>query len=126
MNIISTNLGLLEISPRYPGYTEVATRINSFKNWPSGLKHYSHKLAEAGFLYAGYGDYIRCFYCSGGFRNWEHKDDPWTEHARWFPKCSFLRLRKGENFIAEVQIRHPEEVGVLGLSVKFVDKLKIQ
>lgn len=28
-----------------------------------------------GFFYVGYGDYVCCFFCGGGFRNWEVGDD---------------------------------------------------
>jgi hypothetical protein len=34
-------------------------------------------MAMAGFLFAGYQDYTRCFFCGGGLRNWEAGDDPW-------------------------------------------------
>ena len=27
---------------------------------------------------SGYGDYVRCFFCGGGLRNWEPGDDPWV------------------------------------------------
>ena len=29
---------------------------------------------------------MRCFFCYGGLQSWEQGDDPWTEHARWFPR----------------------------------------
>lgn len=59
---------------------------------------------------SGYGDYTRCFFCGGGLRNWEAGDDPWVEHARWFPKCAFLRQNKGDNYVRMVQTRHQEAV----------------
>ena len=37
----------------------------------------------------------------GGLRNWQPDDDPWTEHARWFTKCGYVRLIKGDEFIAK-------------------------
>uniref|UniRef100_K1RQ86 Baculoviral IAP repeat-containing protein 2 n=1 Tax=Magallana gigas TaxID=29159 RepID=K1RQ86_MAGGI len=84
-----------------------AVRVSSFADWPSSLSQTPRDLAVAGFLYAGYGDYTRCF-CGGGLRNWEPGDDPWTEHARWFPKCAFVRHNKGDEFVALVQIQHQE------------------
>lgn len=36
--------------------------------------------------YLGQQDKVRCFFCYGGLQSWEHGDDPWTEHARWFPR----------------------------------------
>lgn len=34
----------------------------------------------------GHGDNVKCFHCDGGLRNWEPGDDPWQEHAKWFPR----------------------------------------
>ena len=59
------------------------------------------ELAEAGFFYIGLSDQVKCFYCDGGLRNWQADDYPWTEHARWFSKCGFVRLVKGDDFIRE-------------------------
>uniref|UniRef100_A0A8W8JHI4 RING-type domain-containing protein n=1 Tax=Magallana gigas TaxID=29159 RepID=A0A8W8JHI4_MAGGI len=94
--------------PKYPSYSVLAVRLSSFADWPSSLSQTPRDLAVAGFLYAGYGDYTRCFFCGGGLRNWETGDDPWTEHARWFPKCAFVRQNKGDEFVALVQIQHQE------------------
>jgi hypothetical protein len=32
--------------------------------------------------------------------DWSPGDDPWTEHAKYFPKCEFLILDQGSTFIA--------------------------
>jgi hypothetical protein len=103
-------LGINFDRPKYHAYAVLATRISSFKDWPTSLTQTPRDLATAGFLYAGYGDYTRCFFCGGGLRNWEPGDDPWTEHARWFPKCAYLRQNKGDEFVALVQIEHQEQV----------------
>lgn len=29
---------------------------------------------------------MRCFFCYGGLQSWKRGDDPWTEHAKWFPR----------------------------------------
>ena len=57
-------------------------------------------------LYVGISDNVKCFFCDGGLRNWEPNDDPWTEHARWFPRCGYIRLCKGDEFIKEVQQKY--------------------
>ncbi|XP_062601932.1 baculoviral IAP repeat-containing protein 3-like isoform X1 [Saccostrea cucullata] len=101
-------LGINFDRPKYPSYAVLAVRISSFADWPSSINQTPRDLAMAGFLYAGYGDYTRCFFCGGGLRNWEPGDDPWVEHARWFPKCAFLRQNKGDEFVALVQIEHQE------------------
>ncbi|OWF36928.1 inhibitor of apoptosis [Mizuhopecten yessoensis] len=67
-------------------------------------------MARAGFFYAGYGDYVRCFFCGGGLRNWEPGDDPWVEHARWFPRCAYVKQNKGQTFINLVLQRQRELV----------------
>lgn len=30
------------------------------------------------------------------------EDDPWEQHAKWFPKCNFVRLQKGQEYISEM------------------------
>ena len=47
---------------------------------------------------------MKCFFCDGGLCNWEAHDDPWTEHARWFPECGFLKQVKGTTFIQKVRV----------------------
>ncbi|KAL3883085.1 hypothetical protein ACJMK2_029378 [Sinanodonta woodiana] len=44
-------------------------------------------------------DVVRCFACNGGLKNWDPEDDPWIEHARWFPQCPFVKRVKGQEFI---------------------------
>ena len=49
--------------------------------------------------FTGRGDRVICFECGGGLKDWESGDDPWMEHAIWFPGCNFLLEKKGQNFI---------------------------
>ncbi|XP_062574345.1 baculoviral IAP repeat-containing protein 3-like [Saccostrea cucullata] len=109
-------LGIHFDRPKYPSYAVLAVRISSYADWPSSITQTPRNLAIAGFLYSGYGDYTRCFFCGGGLRNWEPGDDPWIEHARWFPKCAFLRQNKGDEFVALVQIEHQEEEALGGMN----------
>ena len=37
-------------------------------------------------LILGHSDDVKCFCCDGGLRCWESEDDPWVEHAKWFPR----------------------------------------
>ncbi|VDI17652.1 baculoviral IAP repeat-containing protein 2/3 [Mytilus galloprovincialis] len=109
--LTNTDISLLEIDleqPRYQNYAALQVRINSFQGWPSYLDQTPREMAIAGFLFAGYHDYTRCFFCGGGLRNWEAGDDPWVEHARWFSKCSYLRQNKGDAFIKAVQDEHEQ------------------
>nr|XP_022287973.1 uncharacterized protein LOC111100407 isoform X2 [Crassostrea virginica] len=95
--------------PKYPTYAVLAVRISSFTAWPASMTQTPRDMAIAGFFFAGYGDYTRCFFCGGGLRNWEPGDDPWVEHARWFPKCAFVRQNRGQDFIDLVQRRAAEQ-----------------
>ncbi|XP_065927046.1 baculoviral IAP repeat-containing protein 2 isoform X5 [Magallana gigas] len=111
INAFLRNLDPLEINydrAKYHEYAVMATRVSSFQDWPTSLTQTPQVLALAGFFYAGHGDSTRCFFCGGGLRNWEPGDEPWTEHARWFPKCAFVRQYRGDEFVALVQIRHQE------------------
>uniref|UniRef100_K1QB79 Apoptosis 1 inhibitor n=1 Tax=Magallana gigas TaxID=29159 RepID=K1QB79_MAGGI len=94
--------------PKYPSYAILAVRISSYTDWPAAMTQTARDMALAGFFYAGYGDYTRCFFCGGGLRNWEAGDDPWVEHARWFKKCAFVRQNRGQEFIDLVQKRAAE------------------
>lgn len=75
------------------------SRLRSFACWPLSLPQKPPQLADAGFFYLGRGDHVQCFFCDGGLKGWDPTDQPWTEHARWFPKCSFLLLKKGQDFV---------------------------
>ena len=49
------------------------------------------------------GDSVKCFWCDGGLRNWQPGDDPWIQHARWFPKCGHMKRTRGLEFIEAVK-----------------------
>lgn len=99
--------------PRYPNYEPLQVRISSYQGWPSYLNQTPRDMALAGFLFAGYNNYTRCFQCGGGLRNWEAGDDPWVEHARWFPQCSFVRQNRGQRFIDAVMRKQKQRETVL-------------
>ncbi|RUS81806.1 hypothetical protein EGW08_010443 [Elysia chlorotica] len=88
--------------PRHPNFKTETARRASFNKWDMTRNPTPTELAQAGFFYAGHGDSVKCFHCDGGLRNWEPNDDPWREHARWFPKCGFVKTLKGAAFITEV------------------------
>ncbi|XP_037078834.1 baculoviral IAP repeat-containing protein 2-like [Pollicipes pollicipes] len=95
--------------PIHPAYATVESRLRSYQFWPPALAQKPLQLAEAGFFYAGVSDHVKCFHCDGGLRNWVPGDNPWTEHARWFSRCGFVRLVKGDDFIQDVLREHPQE-----------------
>lgn len=125
-----------QVKPRYPAQAVLDARLRSFANpdhsWPSTAPISAESLAQAGFFYtgtydhssvhsfgtsnklslrvfvsSGVGDSTRCFHCNGGLTNWVKGDDPWTEHARWFPKCNYVKLNKGDQFIVDSRQKFP-------------------
>ncbi|KAF2363280.1 BIR repeat [Trinorchestia longiramus] len=93
--------------PKRKEFSTLDSRIRSFKNWPKGVKQQPVELAQAGFFYCGLSDHVRCYHCGQGLRNWEAADEPWVEHARWYPKCHFVLLSKGVEFIDQVRRENP-------------------
>lgn len=89
--------------PDHPTFNTYEARMQSFEGWPKSLKQKPDKLSEAGFYYTGKGDQTVCFHCGGGLKDWEENDDPWVEHALWFPKCIHVILIKGHKFIEDVR-----------------------
>ena len=50
------------------------------------------ELAEAGFFYTGRADKVVCYQCGGGLNQWTTSDNPWVEHEKFFPNCSYISL----------------------------------
>ena len=74
---------------------------------------------KAGFLFAGYQAYTRCFFCGGGLRKWDAGGHPWGEHARWFPKCAHLRQNKGDKFAEAVQEKHTQLDRIIYINLNY-------
>ncbi|NXI40276.1 BIR7B protein, partial [Galbula dea] len=92
--------------PNEPEYPEMGTeemRLSTFQNWPQYTGMHPEQLARAGFFYTGRGDVVRCFHCDGGVRDWSFGDDPWREHAKWYPGCEFVLQSRGRDFVNSVQ-----------------------
>ncbi|XP_077109026.1 baculoviral IAP repeat-containing protein 7 isoform X2 [Ranitomeya variabilis] len=87
----------------YPEMVEERERLATYSNWPPYAELTPDVLARAGFFYTGHGDNVKCFHCDGGLRNWERRDDPWREHAKWFPRCEFLIQSMGLAYVRGVQ-----------------------
>ncbi|XP_062615881.1 uncharacterized protein LOC134277573 [Saccostrea cucullata] len=102
-------------NPKTPQMQDFNRRLESFQTdkWPSSITQTPKQIAEAGFYFTGEEDAVRCHYCDGGLREWEPGDDPWTEHARWFPFCKFVMKIKGIQFIDEIQQKYEMGAGNL-------------
>ncbi|XP_077973069.1 baculoviral IAP repeat-containing protein 7-B-like [Styela clava] len=97
------------LHPLNPHMQNIEDRIASFgPEWPGHrLKATVRSIANAGFFYLGQGDRTKCFYCNGGLQNWDEGDEPWTEHAKWFPGCEYVLRRKGVNLVKRLLEEHP-------------------
>uniref|UniRef100_A0A665UD34 Baculoviral IAP repeat containing 2 n=1 Tax=Echeneis naucrates TaxID=173247 RepID=A0A665UD34_ECHNA len=90
-----------------PAMQQSEDRLLTFVKWPSRIPVRPDQLAKAGFYYVGRNDDVKCFCCDGGLRCWESGDDPWVEHAKWFPRCEYLLQEKGQEFVHQIQARFP-------------------
>ncbi|KAL3883678.1 hypothetical protein ACJMK2_029917 [Sinanodonta woodiana] len=88
---------------RCPKYHTYHSRLSTFTKWPSDMTQTPELVAQAGFYYTGLQDVVRCFACDGGLKNWDPEDDPWIEHARWFPSCPFVQKVKGQEYVELVR-----------------------
>uniref|UniRef100_A0A5F5PJR0 NLR family apoptosis inhibitory protein n=1 Tax=Equus caballus TaxID=9796 RepID=A0A5F5PJR0_HORSE len=96
-------------------YREEEARLKSFKDWPFYAQATApRELSAAGFVFTGSRDAAQCFSCGGCLGNWEDGDDPWKEHAKWFPKCEFLQSKKSSEEIAQYIQSYEGFVGVTG------------
>jgi len=101
-------------------------RLETFINWTALESGQSAEaMAEAGFYHIGISDHVKCFYCDGGLRNWESSDDPWAEHARWFPQCPFVLLNKGRDGKKQ-ETSKKEEVKKEGEIPKETEKVEVK
>ena len=69
------------------------------------LKSFKRELVINSIYISGEKDAVRCFHCDGSLCNWDHAQDPFTEHARWYPNCAFIKSIKGSvltNYMADI------------------------
>ncbi|XP_015674048.1 baculoviral IAP repeat-containing protein 1 [Protobothrops mucrosquamatus] len=96
-------------------YKEMESRLESFTNWPFYCKDIQPALlTNAGFYFTGIKDTVQCFACSGCLGNWEEGDDPWKEHAKWFPECEFLQREKSGDEIKQYIQSYCGFLGITG------------
>ena len=91
--------------PFYPQFSSQASREKTFKDhsWSHQLKPNPQDLAEAGFFYSGLTDGTICFCCGKGLYEWLETDDPFVEHVKHSPRCSFLEVSKGSGFMTQIK-----------------------
>ncbi|XP_054842283.1 baculoviral IAP repeat-containing protein 1 [Eublepharis macularius] len=107
-------------------YKSVEVRLESFACWPSYAQDVQPALlANAGFFFTGIKDTVQCFACNGCLGNWKDEDDPWKEHAKWFPECEFLQKEKSRDEIKAYIRNYCGFVGITGkcFSISFGNTL---
>uniref|UniRef100_A0A8D2H3Z9 E3 ubiquitin-protein ligase XIAP n=1 Tax=Urocitellus parryii TaxID=9999 RepID=A0A8D2H3Z9_UROPR len=93
--------------PRNPAMAEYEARIITFGTWIYSVN--KEQLARAGFYALGEGDKVKCFHCGGGLTDWKPSEDPWEQHAKWYPGCKYLLEEKGQEYINNIHLTHSLE-----------------
>ncbi|XP_053390831.1 E3 ubiquitin-protein ligase XIAP-like, partial [Mercenaria mercenaria] len=91
--------GITNEQPKHPDFATRSARLSSFSHWTLGQMITPENLAEAGFFSSGTKDNVKCFFCGGELQDWKLGDNPWIEHARWFPNCAYVKQCKGVEFV---------------------------
>ncbi|XP_051714813.1 E3 ubiquitin-protein ligase XIAP [Oryctolagus cuniculus] len=105
-NIVSSDRNFSDSTnpPRNPAMADYAARIITFGSWRYSVN--KEKLARAGLYCLGEGDQVECFHCGGGLTDWEPSDDPWEQHAKWYPGCEYVLEKKGQGYINNIHLTH--------------------
>ncbi|KFM65428.1 Baculoviral IAP repeat-containing protein 7-A, partial [Stegodyphus mimosarum] len=88
--------------PKHPAMADIKRRLLTYKGWPLTMLT-PQQLSECGLFYTGVSDLVTCYFCGGSLGNWDLEDDPWVEHAKFFPDCTFLALSRNQS-------RRPQKV----------------
>lgn len=102
-NVLRKTGNAIVDKPYHSDFSTEQSRLDSFREWPTHLKQQPDDLVKAGFYYYGIRDMVKCFFCNGGLSDWDPNDVPIEEHARWYPKCSYLRQLMGISFLEEMR-----------------------
>jgi len=110
--------------PLYPNLSTERARMRTFElNWLEERNWENCVLA--GFYYTGITDHVMCFSCGLGLRNLYH-EDPWTLHALYSPRCTYLLLVMGRKFVQDIHSEADKEdiavkaVLARGVPIQFV------
>ncbi|XP_026102169.1 E3 ubiquitin-protein ligase XIAP-like isoform X2 [Carassius auratus] len=111
--ILGHDVGNVPLQTPRPRLNGQRTSVETFEGRLESFRDRQHpidpeRLARAGFYSTGEQDQVLCFRCGGGLKTWRPEEDPWEEHARHYPGCSFLQEEKGEEYVNSVQLRYPK------------------
>lgn len=99
-------------NPVNPHMASTLHRMQTFHDnlsrWnENNIRASASDMVEAGLYYLGQRDRVKCWYCNGGLQNWHVDDNPWFEHAKWFPTCEYVLQNKGPEYVYQVTQRFP-------------------
>ena len=77
------DLNINTVRPKDPALSVFSKRRETYKRYLDSNPVDADKLCDAGFLYEGIGDKVKCFWCDGALEMWSRGDDPWVEHAKY-------------------------------------------
>lgn len=95
-------------NPCTPSMVELNKRLMTYVAWPHHIKATPRELAEAGFVYLGNKDRTKCFYCNGGLQHWKEDEEPWFEHAKWYPNCEYVLRKRGIEYVQRIASQFPD------------------
>ncbi len=87
----------------YPEKALYQKRLKTFKYWPPSNSHRPETLARLGFFYKNKSDHIYCWFCGGGLKHLEPKDNIKEEHAKFFPDCFLCKFHDSPLGIRQVE-----------------------
>ena len=110
-----------------PNYSDMSRRLETFFTWPKTAYLQPFGLAEAGFVYSGTGDAVKCYKCGVSLRNWEPNDTAWAEHEKWSPVCPLVvqRIQNVNNNI-ESRAQLMQETSNLSLDETYLRRYQQQ
>ena len=76
------DLNISTVRPKDPTHSVYSKRLETYKQYPTTSAVKADNLCNAGFLYEGIKDRVKCFWCDGALETWGKGDDPWVEHAK--------------------------------------------
>ena len=103
---------LAEDKAANPSMATFSARLATFDaSWPNHTRAEAEDFSCAGLYFTHKRDCVRCFYCGGGLQNWRLNDDPYLEHAKWYPSCTFIVNKKGLKYVQKA--RNPQQSMVI-------------
>lgn len=89
-------------NPRHQEMHSLEKRKKTFSLWPAALRGMVDAICKAGFFYTTYSDNVKCFSCAGEISEFSILDDPMERHILSYPKCQYVNLVKGRDYVKQV------------------------